>query len=446
MPSISFSGVASGLDTGSIVSQLVALRRQPILRYEEDKKDLQRGLTALTDLKAAVDKLRSAAEGLDSESEFTSRAARVGVEDYFTATANSASPVGSFQVSVDNLAQTHRMVSQAYTSADDAVGTGDFSFTMNGETTTVTLAAGASSLGDLKLAINGANAGVTASIIDTGNGLQLMLSADESGVDSQFTIASSLAGGTGPTMAVSTPGADAQITIDGSIVVTSPDNSIEGALEGTTITLTSQGTSEMVIEGDTTDLGDKLQAFADAYNELRTLIDSQSSAKGALNGSSLLRSVDSTLSMAMITAVSVDAGLDGIEGTGDDDTMVAANIGLSLDRNGIMSLDRTKLEEAVDTDYNDVLSLFTKQMSDGVRGGIGHELANALDVYTLGEGDLKGLIALREDSMESEIDRIDSRIERQERSIELYEATLTRKFTAMEQIIAQLQQQQGYLQ
>jgi len=148
----------------------------------------------------------------------------------------------------------------------------------------------------------------------------------------------------------------------------------------------------------------------------------------------------------MITAVSVDAGLDGIEGTGDDDTMVAANIGLSLDRNGIMSLDRTKLEEAVDTDYNDVLSLFTKQMSDGVRGGIGHELANALDVYTLGEGDLKGLIALREDSMESEIDRIDSRIERQERSIELYEATLTRKFTAMEQIIAQLQQQQGYLQ
>jgi flagellar hook-associated protein 2 len=438
MPSISFSGVASGLDTGSIVSQLVALRRLPIKRYEEEKQDLQRSLTALTDLKTAVDKLRKAAEGLDTESEFTSRKARLGNEEagFFTATANSASPVGSFQISVDTLAQTHRMVSQTYATADDDVGTGDFTITLDGVDTTVTLASGASSLADLKIAINDADAGVSASIIDTGNGLQLMLSADESGAANQFTVASSLSGGSAPALAVSTPGADAQITIDGSIVVTSPDNSIEGALEGTTITLASVGTSEMIIEGDTTDLGDKLQEFADAYNELRNLIDTQGGSSGSLRGSSLLRSIDSTLSTAMISAVSTGAGID--------DTIVAANIGLSLDRNGILSLDRTKLEEAVDADYGAVLDLFTKEMADGIRGGIGHELANALDVYTLGEGDLKGLIALREDSMKSQMERIDDRIEREERSVELYEATLTRKFTAMEQIIAQLQQQQGY--
>lgn len=438
MPSISFSGIASGLDSGSIVSQLVALRRRPILRFEGEKQDLQRGLTALTDLKAAVEKLRRASEGLDTESEFTSRAARIGDEaaSYFSAKANSASPVGSFQVTVDNLAQTHRMVSQVYATADDNVGAGDFTFTLNGEATTVSLASGASSLADLKIAINDADASVSASIIDTGSGLQLLLSADESGLDNQFTVTSSLAGGTGPAMAVSTAGADAQITLDGSIVVTSSDNTIEGALEGTTITLSSVGTSELIIEGDTTDLGDKLQAFADAYNELRTLIDSQSGAKGALTGSSLLRSVDGTLSRAMTTAVSTGAGVE--------DTIVAANIGLSLDRNGIMSLDRTKLEEAVDADYDSVLDLFTKEMAEGVRGGIGHELAAALDVYTLGANDLKGLIALREDAMDDEIDRIDSRIEREERSIELYEATLTRKFTAMEQIVAQLQSQQGF--
>ena len=80
MAGISFSGVASGLDTGSIVQQLVALRRQPILRYEDKKNDLQRSISALSDLRSAVDKLRKAAEGLDTESEFTSRAARVAVD------------------------------------------------------------------------------------------------------------------------------------------------------------------------------------------------------------------------------------------------------------------------------------------------------------------------------------------------------------------------------
>lgn len=445
MSSISFSGVASGLDTGSIVSQLVELRRIPILRYEAQKTDLKQSLAALSDLRAAVEKLRKASEALDTESEFTSRAARVGTEGFFEASATSATPVGTFQVTVDQLAQTHRSVTQSFASPDDDVGTGDFRFTFGatGEETTVSLAAGASSLGDLKIAINEADAGVTASIIFDGSGYQLMLSADESGAEQQFTVdASGLTGGTAPVFTTTTTGADAQITIDGSIVVTSPDNTIDGALEGSVITLQSLGTSDMIIEGDVTDLGDKLQEFADAFNELRTLIDNQGGESGILKGSSLLRSVDGTLSRILSTSVST--------GDGADERIVAANIGLSMDRYGIMSLDRTKLEEAVDTDYGAVLDLFTKALPDDGepdpwQGGLALELADALDIYTLGEGDLKGLIGLREDAANAEMDRLDSRIEREERSIDLYEATLTRKFTAMEQIIAQLQQQQGYL-
>lgn len=437
MAGISFSGVASGLDTGSIVQQLVALRRQPIKRYESQKTDLRQSLTALTDLKSALEKLRNAAKGLDTEGEFTSRAANVAAEGFFEATASSATPVGAFKVSVDQLAQTHRTVSQSYGSVDDDIGTGDVTITIGGETSTFSLASGASSLGDLKVAVNEADMGVTASIIDTGSGFQLMLSADDSGLANQFTVdTAGLGGGTAPTMAVTTAGADAQVTIDDSIVVTSPDNSIEGALEGLSLTLRSTGTTEVTVEGDVTDLGDKLEEFAAAYNEVRTLIDSQGGASGSLSGSSLLRSVKDALGRVMTTSVST--------GDTDGDRIVAGSIGLSLDRHGILSLDREKLADAVDADYGDVLTLFTKEIGDTTRGGIAHELSAALEVFTRGDADLKGLIALREDSINSQIERLDGRIESEERSIELYETTLTRKFTAMERIISQLQQQQGY--
>ncbi|HKK70104.1 MAG TPA: flagellar filament capping protein FliD [Candidatus Krumholzibacteria bacterium] len=437
MSAISFSGVASGLDTAKIVQELVALRRRPIQRYEQEKSGLDRSLRALDDLNTALEKLRGLAEGLDSEGEFSSRAARVGNEDLMAATADSASPVGTFRVTVDQLAQTHRTISQAYTSVNDDVGAGDFSFTLGGETTTVTLEAGASSLSDLKLAINEADAGVTASVVNDGSGYRLMVSADESGVANQFTVdTSGLGGGTAPAFTVSTTGADALLTIDDSITVTSPDNSVEGALEGTVLDLKSVGTTEITIEGDTTALAEKLQEFVNTYNELKDLAEAQSAQGGALQGSSLVRSVRSTLSRIMTTSVST--------GPNDGERIVAANIGLSLDRNGTMSLDEAKLSSAVEADYGAVLDLFTQSPTETSGGGIAFQLGDTIESFTRGTGDSRGLIALRTDSINSEISRIEDRIEREERSVDLYESTLTRKFTAMEMTISRLQQQQGF--
>ena len=103
MSSISFGGIVSGLDTGSIVSQLVALRRRPIVRLEAKKTDLNRSIAALDDLKAALAKLDAAAKALDTEGEFNSKVGRSGNEDLFTATANSKTPSGVYQITVDRL-------------------------------------------------------------------------------------------------------------------------------------------------------------------------------------------------------------------------------------------------------------------------------------------------------------------------------------------------------
>ena len=431
MTGISFGGLSSGLDTGAIVKQLVAIRRQPVLRMENQKTTLQRSLTGLDDLKAALAKLEGAAEALDTEAEFNSKAARSGNEDVFTARAGSATPGGVYDITVNALAQTHREVSQTYAATTDSVGTGTFSFTLNGTTTDITLASGGDSLADLKSAINDADAGVSASLVNDGTGYRLLLSADESGVANQFTVDSSgLSGGTDLAITNAVTGADASITIDQSITVTSTTNTVSDALEGLSIDLQALGSTELTVENDATDLAAKIGAFSEAYNEVMDLLEAQSADGASLEGSSLVRTVRSRLGTTMTSRV--DTG--GVYG-------IAAEIGLSLDRYGKMSFDQSKLDQAIDTDYASVMELFTRNAGDGDLG-ISAAIKETVDGVN---ASTNGLIKFRKDSINSELERIDSRIAREERSLEIYEETLNRKFTAMEMTINKLQAQSGYL-
>ncbi len=430
MAGISFGGIVSGLDTGSIVSQLVALRRQPIQRLETKKTNLNRSIAAMDDLKAALAKLDSAAKALDTQGEFNSKVGRSGNEDFFTASADSSTPNGVYQITVDRLAQTHREVSQSYASTTDSVGTGDFTFTLDGVVTTVSLTAGGDTLADLKSAINAADAGVNATIVNDGTGYRLLLGADESGVANRFTVdASGLTGGTALTITNSTLGDDAQITIDGSISVTSSTNTVSDALEGLKLELKAEGTTEVTVEGDSSELAKKIQAFADAYNGVVDLLDNQNKAGGALENSPLVRTIRSRLSSTMTSRV--DTG--GTFG-------VAADIGLSLDRYGKMVFDSSKLGDAIEQDYQSVLELFTREAGEG-DVGIASAIKSTVDGINASSN---GLLRFRKDAIDSEIKRLDSRIERDERSISIYEQTLNRKFSAMEQTISRLQSQAGF--
>ena len=66
MSSVSFSGLATGLDTGSIISQLVELKRAPIYRLQKDKKSYQDQISSLATLKTKLLALQTAARKLDT--------------------------------------------------------------------------------------------------------------------------------------------------------------------------------------------------------------------------------------------------------------------------------------------------------------------------------------------------------------------------------------------
>lgn len=424
---ISFGGLVSGLDTGSIISQLVALKRAPIVRLEDEKKDLQRGLTILNDLKAAVERLGAAAKGLDSRQEFVAKGVTSGNESVVTATAGSAAPLGTFSLDNVVLATQQQYLSQGFGSIDDDVGTGTVSLTIGGETTDVTLDAGASSLGDLKQAINDANVGATATTIFDGTNTFLLVVSDQAGTENAVTVdVSGLSGGTSPTF-TETVATDASFTLEG-VPITGTGNVVSDALDGVTFTLQGAGSTTFTVEADNEALKANLQEFADAYNEVITLANAQSEEGATLNGSSFVRSIQSRISSVVTTAIDTVG-----------DFRVLAEAGLSLDREGQISLDSTKLDEALAQDYDSVVNLF---IQNGTTAGVASLMTSTVDDLT---DFASGLFKVREDSVDNRIENIDSRILREERSVESYEEYLNRRFTAMESLLNQLQAQAGFL-
>jgi flagellar hook-associated protein 2 len=106
-----------------------------------------------------------------------------------TASANDGVTPQTFDINVSQLAQNDVYQSKGYASTDSIVNSSGSDVTLNlgigGTNTSFTLKAGGT-LEDLRDSINNANAGVTASIIDTGIGddpYKLVLKADNTGED-----------------------------------------------------------------------------------------------------------------------------------------------------------------------------------------------------------------------------------------------------------------------
>ncbi|MBC8423203.1 flagellar filament capping protein FliD [bacterium] len=430
---INFGGLASGLDTGYIIEAMLEARRRPIYALEKKKSDYNLQSTALAGVESRLSDLLSAIQSLDSNREFASLSAVSSDEDYLTASAGPLATQGSFDVTVNALAYAQKSMTQGYDTASDSIGTGTFSITVGGETTDITVIEGASGLGDLATAINNSSAGVTATVLFDGSetgGFHLVISAEDTGTENAFTLdASGLSGGTGPTFTTTQDASNAEFVID-TLTVTSQTNEVANAIQGVTLNLEQADVATTVrldIDVDGEALQEKVQVFVDSYNALFGYINEQSADGAALRGDSLVRSVGSRVRMALTSSLS------------GADISTLYQIGIRQQEDGILSFDSAVFQEQVAEDYTGVRDLF---IGTDTHEGIVYMLGLSLDDMT---DSSQGMFKLRRDGLTDRIEHIDDRIERYERSLESYELTLTRKFTAMEQMISALQAQGGYL-
>jgi flagellar hook-associated protein 2 len=440
MAGLQLGGLISGMDTDTIISQLLAIDRAPETRWNYQKVAAQTRQTALRDVETRVKNLKLAAGDLGStllwtptQSATSSDPAKLG------ARLTGGAPPGGYSLEVTQMAtaaqQTFAWTPQAGASTIDVNGV------------TVNLAPGAG-IGAAAEAINStAQLGVFA--IDIGNG-QLVLSSRTTGTSSAFT-ATGAGLGAGPIS--QRAGQNAQLKLNGVAQPDQQSNVIATLIPGVELTLKGLTSSTMVdVSNPSVDRGTlaaKLKAFVGAYNDVVDLVSAKTSekrvaaptsnteaAQGALFGDNGLRDMLSTMRMAIGSPV---PGLTG-------EFALLSSIGLSTgattgggDTNadsvkGRLTLDETKLNAALDRD-----PLAVQRLLGGVTGSAGFSQAfkGLLDPLVTTNGELDQRI----ESAGKDVSRIADKVTALEARLVAREALLRKQFTAMEAALQRSQSQ-----
>lgn len=443
MASVTATGVGSGLDIGGIVKQLVAAERAPQQnRLDSKEARVQSQLSAYGSLKSSLSSFQNSLSALSDADTFLKRSATVGDSDVFSVTVDTSAAAGDYSVEVEQLATRHKIASAAYTDSDTSVGTGQLSITVNGETMALDIEAGSDSLAAIRDAINSNedNPGVSASIVNDQDGAHLVLTSDESGVENAISVSVVTDGSdTGDlSQLVYDPNAasnpmtekvealDSIVHIDG-FTQTSSDLQITDMIEGVTLDLKEARPGESIslsIAQDTASITKSVEGFVNNYNKLIAVINdltaynAETNTAGLLQGDATVRGIATQLRQALSEAIS---GLDS-------DINTLAELGITTGDNGKLVLDGDTLKEVISDDFSAISQVFSGELGYATR------FENLVD----GLVQTGGLLDIRTQGLEGQIDRIGDQREALDRRIASIEARYTAQFNALDSLLSQL--------
>lgn len=438
---ISFGGLATGLDTNSIITQLMAVEQAPIVQMEADKAWLNNRLTAFTQFDTALNTFLGNIENFGDRESYFKKQATTSDQTHFLATAdNDASANANYQISVESLAEVQKSyTASGFTSKTDQVfGTGTLEITVGAEVKSVTIGADDNSLEGIMKAINAADIGVSAAIINDGTANPYHLTLTGQDVATAFSVdISGLTGGTESlgTFNISQPSAQAHIKVDG-IDIYSDSNTIDEGVPGVSLNLLmaeSGETTQLSIKENTSAITANLNAFISGYNEVVSFVSGQSTlgdtSSGVLNGDSGLNAIKRHLQDMLTTRSSNSGSFSAL-----------AELGLETQTDGTLKLNSTTLNSAIEQDLEGVATLIAGE-SDGT-GGLADQFEEYLEALT---NSTDGILVGRKTSIESNIARLDSRIEQSETRLAQREETMRAQFSAMELLVSELNATSSYL-
>jgi flagellar hook-associated protein 2 len=352
-PFASIGGIASGLDTASIIQQLMQLERQPMMAIQRREQQYQRAHDAWGQINSKLSSLRSATDTL-RDPKALGGTVKVSSSNDAVATATatgSGAQTGSVSLQVDQLAKAHQIaLGGGFDSAEAQVGAGTLTVTRGDTTHTVELGEGAT-LADAARALNGLE-GFSARVVDTGaQGHRLVMTSTSSGTASQFSVDTEIDAFTdggeviGEILAT---GQNAKLRM-GNLEITRATNTVDDLIDGVSLRLADAGNVTVNIEQDLQEGTKKVKALVDGMNGLLDELAKQSRTsqeannRGPLAGDSLVRSLQMDLRSTISQVVNDD---------GPFRTM--SDIGISLTRDGKITLDESKLQAALTEDTDAV--------------------------------------------------------------------------------------------
>lgn len=447
--SISSPGIGSGLDIGSLISQLVAAEGSASAnRLNLREAEYQGDISAYGSLKGALSLFQTAVQNLQEVSDFQVRSAASSNADIFTATADETADVSQYGIEVVQLAQAHKLITTDGYAATDTVGAGVLTLTQGTESFALTISA-TDTLTEIRDAINSAddNTGIAASIINVDDGVggteqKLIFTATSTGLENAITItvddddlndtdALGLSRLVNANLTEPAVALDGQIKVDNQLI-SSNNNTFIGVIDGITISAKSVGAGEtLAISQDKVSVTSKINVFIANYNGLVDTFnalgsyDATTETGGILIGDATLRGVQNSIRREISSSIS---GLTGSFST-------LAELGITTDDKGKLSVDNDRLNNALDSNFDEVGVLFAA--SNG--------LANTLDTVIEGYIGSTGIIESRTEGLQTSIDTITEQREALNRRLESLGSRLLAQFSAMDALVSSLRNQSSFL-
>ncbi|MGA8221454.1 MAG: flagellar filament capping protein FliD [Candidatus Acidiferrales bacterium] len=366
----SSGGLGAGIDVSALVSASLADQTAELTVLQNQQTQLTDQQSALNSFNTDLQTLQNAVFALtDPAGQLTDVAATSSNSAIVTANAISGTPTGTHTVVVTNLATTSSEYSSELASSSTPLATGTLTVQVGTNTAVpIPVTSANNTLTGLAASINNANAGVTASVITDANGARLSIVSNTSGAPGDLTVTASAGL---PTFTKPVTGVNAQITVDG-VPVASTTNTVTSAIPGVTLSLNSQSPGTPVTISTTPDVTnqeDAINSFVSAYNTVVGDLNAQFSISSSTGQPGPL-SADSTLSLAQSQILA--AGSFSTTGNGAVNSL--ADLGISFNNDGTLSVDSGTLTSALEANPAAVQSFFQATTA----GSFGANLTNNL--------------------------------------------------------------------
>ncbi|ART64403.1 flagellar filament capping protein FliD [Kushneria marisflavi] len=435
-------GVGSNLNLSSLLDGLEKSEKTKLQPITAKLSSTNAKLSAFGQLQNSLESFQTAAQKLNDSKLYQGFATQVS-GSALTAKADSTAAAGSYDIQVNSLATAESRATAGRADTDSIVGTGQLTINLGSKSTDIDITDG--SLSGIRDAINKADAGVTASIINDGSGTpyRLVLNSQTTGAASTMSFDStnsdlkSLFSGAETTVTAQ----DASITVNG-LAITSSTNTVKEAIQGVTLDLaetTAAGAStKLTVNQDTDSVKTAVKDFVTAYNNLADKITSLTKPTGegdsfrgaALTGNSNVRSVQSTLRNIMSSAV------DG----GGMNYLFEAGVSFSKDltKSGKLEItDEAKLDKALSSNLDGMKGLFSGDGTNGIASRLDSSIKQMLSD--------NGVVGSAQTGLKSSVESLKDRSAKMQDSISTTMERYKKQFQQLDSLMSQLNNTQSYL-
>jgi flagellar hook-associated protein 2 len=433
----------SGIDTQSLADSLVAAERAPkqaaIDKNIQKNNDVVSGMSAL---KYVLNNLKTAFDDLKDVSDYKNMTVSSD-QSLVTATADAGASAGSHSIVVKSLAQGQRDVlsPQVPTTTSKLNNGAAMALTLGGNAfpdgQSISVPAGQDTPQGVVDAINSANVGLTAHLVNTGMGsnpYKIVVNGGN-GVDKSFTLSGLGDANAGQGQAAQ----DAELTVDG-VQVSSATNTVSGVIPGVSLTLRGtnypQSTS-LVLANDTTQVTARVNALVTAYNDASSLMNEVTNPKSTLatygatmvGNSTVQRLRDEMRQMVQVRSDTAPS----------NNVAYMHDIGVQIDSKGVMTVDSVKLGTAVNTDFSNTVKLLTgnqeqlSQYAVATPAGIAGVASRKLSAMLSSTGSLSTESSNATSNVSKYQDDLKKLDDRMQRLLERY----SKQFAAMDSIVGQ---------